>query len=207
MDPPKESSPLALAALMRHLVALSEPERPCGGLTPAQWGALRYFGRANRFSRTVSAFADFNATARGTASQTVKALEQAGYVTRRQVARDKRRAQIDLTEAGWAKLAEDPAAVLTRAIEHLPQTERQMLDESLERLIREVAGGGERFGTCPDCAHLAACPHQAGTEAGPDYFCRLTEEYVSSRELSALCAAFVETGEEGADGEEGPGEG
>ncbi len=44
------------------------------GLTAAQWTALRYFARANCFSRTVSAFADYHATTRGTASQTVKGL-------------------------------------------------------------------------------------------------------------------------------------
>ena len=51
-------------------------------LTSAQWMALRYFSRANRFSRTVSAFAEFHATTRGTASQTVKGLIEQGYLAR-----------------------------------------------------------------------------------------------------------------------------
>ena len=33
-----------------------------GELSPAQWMALRYFARANPFSRTPSAFAEFQAT-------------------------------------------------------------------------------------------------------------------------------------------------
>src|SRR6516165_10522816 len=53
-----------------------------GELSPAQWMALRFFARANSFSRTPSAFADFQATTRGTASQAIKALEAGGYLVR-----------------------------------------------------------------------------------------------------------------------------
>jgi DNA-binding MarR family transcriptional regulator len=51
-----------------------------GELSPAQWMALRYFARANSFSRNPSAFAEFQATTRGTASQAIKALEASGYL-------------------------------------------------------------------------------------------------------------------------------
>jgi hypothetical protein len=37
-----------------------------GELSPAQWMALRYFARANPFSRNPSAFAEFQATRLGT---------------------------------------------------------------------------------------------------------------------------------------------
>jgi hypothetical protein len=40
-----------------------------GGLSPAQWMALRFFARANQFSRNPSAFAGFQATTRGTAPE------------------------------------------------------------------------------------------------------------------------------------------
>ena len=53
-----------------------------GELSPAQWMALRYFARANSFSRNPSAFAEFQATTRGTASQAIKALEASGYLVR-----------------------------------------------------------------------------------------------------------------------------
>lgn len=194
---PKGNSPPALAALMRHLVALSEPEGARNGLTPAQWSALRFFARANRFSRTVSAFAAYNVTSRGTASQTVKALEGHGYLCRETVSADKRSAYIDLTDAGRAKLAEDPAEVLATAIAALPEEARQGLDASLDRLVAQVAGaaGKERFGTCPDCAYLETCPHEDG--AGECYYCGLTGERVLPEELTALCAAF----------RHGPGEG
>ena len=47
-----------------------------GELSPAQWMALRFFSRANSFSRTPSAFAEFQATTRGTASQAIKATRR-----------------------------------------------------------------------------------------------------------------------------------
>src|SRR3974377_1180868 len=53
-----------------------------GELSPAQWMALRFFARANSFSRTPSAFAEFQATTRGTASQAIKALEAGGGLAR-----------------------------------------------------------------------------------------------------------------------------
>src|SRR5258708_19226642 len=53
-----------------------------GELSPAQWMALRFFARANSFSRTPSAFAEFQATTRGTASQAIKALEAGGDLVR-----------------------------------------------------------------------------------------------------------------------------
>src|SRR5208337_2918349 len=46
-----------------------------GELSPAQWMALRFFARANQFSRNPSAFAEFQATTPGTASQAIKVLE------------------------------------------------------------------------------------------------------------------------------------
>src|ERR1700746_1823887 len=49
-----------------------------GELSPAQWMALRFFARANRFSRTPSAFAEFQATTRGTATQPLRRLKRVG---------------------------------------------------------------------------------------------------------------------------------
>jgi hypothetical protein len=63
-----------LAAALKHSARVSAPEAGGDGLTANQWNALRYFAEANRFSRTVSAYAAYNATTRGTASQTIKLI-------------------------------------------------------------------------------------------------------------------------------------
>ena len=45
------------AEMMAYVGRLAQGEGFVRGLTNAQWTALRYFYRANRYSRTVSAFA------------------------------------------------------------------------------------------------------------------------------------------------------
>jgi DNA-binding MarR family transcriptional regulator len=64
------------AELLLLVGRLVQAEGYDGELSPAQWMALRYFARANPFSRTPSAFAAFQATTRGTASQAIRALER-----------------------------------------------------------------------------------------------------------------------------------
>ena len=65
----------AIAEQVLQLGRMASAEALAEGLTPVQWAGLRYFARANRFSRTPSAFAAFHGTTRGTASQTIKNLE------------------------------------------------------------------------------------------------------------------------------------
>ena len=57
------------AELLLQVGRLVQAEGYDGELSPAQWMALRFFARANPFSRTPSAFAEFQATTRGTATQ------------------------------------------------------------------------------------------------------------------------------------------
>src|SRR5215471_697586 len=97
-----------------------------GELSPAQWMALRYFARANPFSRTPSAFAAFQATTRGTASQAIKALER------------------------------DPFEALVRAVDSLDLKERTAMRQALHQLLSTVAASGahRRFGVCQDCTYF-----------------------------------------------------
>ena len=60
------------AELLLQVGRLVQAEGYDGELSPAQWMALRFFARANPFSRTPSAFAEFQATTRGTATQAIK---------------------------------------------------------------------------------------------------------------------------------------
>ena len=78
------------AELLLLVGRLVQAEGYDGELSPAQWMALRFFARANSFSRTPSAFAEFQATTRGTASQAIKALEAGGYLVRQRSQADGR---------------------------------------------------------------------------------------------------------------------
>src|SRR6187549_3244622 len=88
------------AELLLQVGRLVQAEGYDGELSPAQWMALRFFARANPFSRTPSAFAEFQATTRGTATQTVKALEAGGYSVRQQSEADGRSVSLRLSNKG-----------------------------------------------------------------------------------------------------------
>ncbi len=93
------------AELLVQVGRLVKAEGYDGKLSPAQWMALRYFARANPFSRTPSAFAEFQATTRGTASETIKALEAGGYLVRQRSKADGRSVSVQLTSKGKRALA------------------------------------------------------------------------------------------------------
>ena len=160
------------------------------GLTAAQWTALRYFARANRFSRTVSAFANYHATTRGTASQTVKSLVSQGYFMRTRSESDGRSAHFDLTEAGRVLYGNDPFEDMVRAIAELPQGLQNKLLAALERVMGRMACERQNrpFGTCPLCSHLDKCVYYENLER--EYFCRLESEPIESSELEEICINF-----------------
>ena len=67
------------------------------GLNPAQYNALSYLALANRYSRSPSHVADYLCTTRGTASQTLKSLEQKGFIHSVASATDKRSTTYQMT--------------------------------------------------------------------------------------------------------------
>src|SRR5260370_10820143 len=105
------------AELLLLVGRLVQAEGYDGELSPAQWMALRFFARANSFSRTPSAFAEFQATTRGTASQAIKALEAGGYVVRQRSEADGRSVTLRMTDKGNEALEPDPIAAPVRAVD------------------------------------------------------------------------------------------
>src|SRR5262249_57455571 len=100
------------AELLLLVGRLVQAEAYDGKLSPAQWMALRYFARANTFSRTPSAFAEVQATTRGTASQAIKALEAGGDLVRQRSKPDRRTVSLGLASKGKKALAPHPFAIL-----------------------------------------------------------------------------------------------
>src|SRR2546422_8177716 len=100
------------AELLLLVGRLVQAEGYDGELSPAQWMALRFFARPNSFSRTPSAFAEFQATTRGTASQAIKALEAGGYFVRQRSEADRRSVNLRLPDKGKKGLAGGPFSVL-----------------------------------------------------------------------------------------------
>jgi DNA-binding MarR family transcriptional regulator len=158
------------------------------GMNPAQWAALRYFERANRFSRTVSAFAQFHGTTRGTASQTIRALVKKGYLLRLPAEHDQRSFRLDVTEAAQQVLGSDPFGEFVSAASALPAAQcsalarglRAMLDRILEKRARRP------FGVCTSCEHLRAVESEHPGDCG--HHCRLQDELLEHEELGMICA-------------------
>lgn len=181
----------ALAELVLHLGRIASAEALVEGLTPVQWAGLRYFERANRFSRTPSAFAAFHGTTRGTASQTIKNLEALGYLARLRSETDRRSVQLVLTEKARAILKNDLFGILIRAVDALPSGVRGQVGNALQRMLGQVAldRGLPTFGNCASCTHLEG--DDCSREKQETYACGFSSEPMRLAELDGICINFV----------------
>ena len=180
-----------VAELVLHLGRMASRDGLVEGLTPAQWAALRYIARANRFSRTPSAFAAFHGTTRGTASQTIKSLESHGYLTRRWSEVDRRSCQLVLTDKARVILVNDSFEALVRAADALPPAVRGHFVGTLQRMLHQVARerGASTFGTCTSCEHLEG--DGCSREGQAPYTCGFMSTPVLVEELDEICINFV----------------
>jgi DNA-binding MarR family transcriptional regulator len=178
-----------VAELALQLGRAAYGESSAESLTPAQWMALRFFARANRFSRTVSGFAEFHSTTRGTASQTVKSLTERGYLTRTRSTRDGRSATFDLTEKARRQLAGDPFEAVVRAALSLTPAQRDRTSTGLRHILQKLSVDRDRpsVGMCTLCGHLAS-----GGQRG--FRCRLMREPIAAAELEQLCVHCKDCG-------------
>jgi len=181
---------LETAHLIDRLDRLARSGIPVRGLNPAQWEALRYLSRANRFSRTPAALSDYFASTRGTVSQTLIALEQKGFVRREPSRRDRRSVELSLTEGGRGALAQDPLLALAGDIATATGGEPASLLVALKAVLRQalVRNGGRPFGVCPNCRHF-----RPGT-SGAAYHCALLDAPLSEEDSLAICAEQEEAG-------------
>lgn len=180
------------AELLLHLGRLVQAEGYRGELSPAQWMALRFFARANSISRTPSAFAEFQATTRGTASQAIKALEAHGYLVRLRSGSDRRSFSLRLTKKADKALAHDPFEALISALATLDEKTHSTLHRALHQVLADVAATGQHrhFGICRNCAHCGAddCCRASDTTS---YECLRFGIPIDAKEAELLCAHFL----------------
>jgi DNA-binding MarR family transcriptional regulator len=155
--------------------------------------ALRFLSRANSFSRTPSAFAEFQATTRGTASQAIKALEAGGYVVRQRSKADGRSTTLRLNDKGKKALARDPFEVLVRAVDTLDLEEQTAMHDALHQVLTTVAASGarRRFGVCRDCAYLGGdiCCNSRSVNR-PALECLLFGVRIDLKDADLLCVHY-----------------
>ncbi len=181
------------AELLLQVGRLVQAEGYDGELSPAQWMGLRYFARANPFSRNPSAFAEFQATTRGTASQAIKALEAVGYLVRQRSKADGRSVSLRLTSKGKRALARDPFEALVRAVDALDANEQASMHDALHQVLSTVAASGAHrcFGVCADCTYVSEeilC--SAKTANPPARECALLGVPIPPEDAGLLCVHF-----------------
>ena len=186
----QDVSKRTIAELIAQLGRMTYGESFANGLTPAQWTILRYFSRANRFSRTTSAFAEFHATTRGTASQTIKSLVQSGYLARKRSKTDGRSTNFHLTQKSKKMLLGDPFKALEGAVGALSKSEHRTVARSLERMLCKLAqkDGKRFFGICTNCIHFKI--DDCCQKGESDYVCTLMDEPLQAAEIEKLCVNF-----------------
>jgi len=160
------------------------------GLNPAQWDSLRFIARANQPSRTPGGLAAFLGITKGTASQTLKALEKKGYVRRIANTSDKRVRYLANTEAGEALLSEDPLNCLDHAVQGLAPELSESLSSALTQLCGEMRSrcGGNDFGVCTRCGHYE------GETSGGSMRCGLKSMDLAYTDAGKLCVSFTPDG-------------
>ena len=181
------------AELLVQVGRLVQAEGYDGELSPAQWMALRFFARANLFSRNPSAFAEFQATTRGTASQAIKALEASGYLVRQRSKADGRSVSLRLTSKGKKALARDPFDVLVHAVDSLDAKEQTAMHHALHKVLTTVAASGAHryLGVCQDCTYFGGEIWRNLTTASPSApECALLRVPIQPEDAGLLCVHF-----------------
>jgi len=176
---------------LERLARLMRAREHEDGLNPAQWEALRFLARANRFSNSPGALTRYLGATKGTISQTLMALERKGFVSKSLREGGRKSIRLTLTPKGRDALSRDPWADLSRAAHGLGgKTKRRMqrgLDVLLaEELQREALAS---FGVCTSCRYFREAGRVADAR-GP-HLCMLFEDALSSEDVQHICIEHV----------------
>jgi DNA-binding MarR family transcriptional regulator len=167
----------SVADLVEQLAVLLRAERreraAAWELVPAQLEALRFLGRANRYSRQPGAVAEWMGSTAGTVSQTLSALERKGLIEKLADPTDQRKVVCRPTERGReCLLAVDGPTPLPD-----DEATRELLRSWLGAL--QAAQGRRTFGVCRTCRFFRA--------RGDGGQCGLTGEPLSPIDAGELC--------------------
>lgn len=169
---------------LERLGRLMRAQEHANDLNPAQWEALRYLARANRFSNSPGALTDYLGATKGTISQTVKALERKGLISKSPRANEKRSVALLLTPQGEEALRADPWEKLSEAAGELRAKTRRRLEKGLRELLSaELTRGRHKpFGQCAQCRFF----RENGDPNGP-HKCMLLDEPLSRADSKRIC--------------------
>ncbi len=154
-----DKNPIVLLELVERLGNLMRAElRKAGAdesLQPVHLQALVYLSKANRYSNTPQALADYLGLTKGTVSQTLLLLDRRGLIERYQDDVDRRVVRLRLSPAGEQLLYESqPALPWQNATRNIsPNRIRNAVSALREALMTlQEDNDGSTFGICHNCA-------------------------------------------------------
>ncbi len=181
-----DKSPLVLLDLIERLGNLIRADlRRFGAvyqLQPNHLQALLYLARANRYSNTPQALAEYLGTTKGTVSQSLILLDRKGLIERYQDEIDRRVVRLRLSPLAEQFLAQiQPGSQWQEATKEISanriRNSVSALRESLYML--QIENGGRTFGACSGCVHYQ--------KQGRITRCDLMGERLSAIDIRKLC--------------------
>lgn len=180
------SNPSALYTLIERIGNLLRSELRAAGapreLEPVHWQALDYLGRANAYSNTPVAVADYLGLTKGNVSQRLIALERAGLIKRSPDVKDRRVSHLALTAKGRTLLrAHVPTPAWREALGNLASETQGALEQGLTELLRSLqrARHSRSFGVCRTCRYFEQHDER--------FRCGLTHEPLAEEQTGKIC--------------------
>lgn len=184
----QKADPSPIQALER-LTRLIRADEHTGDLNPAQWSALRYLSRCNRFSNSPAALTRYLGATKGTVSQTLIALERKGLIKKTARPREARSVVLSLTASGEARLETDPWNALESLVDETGGKSRKKLASTADILLANFvkARGLPSFGACASCRYFRE--GGAPDDVKGKHWCLNFEEAITRTEAEKICAS------------------
>ena len=185
-----DKNPIVLLELVERLGNLMRSElRKAGAdetLQPVQLQSLIYLSRANRYSNTPQALAEYLGLTKGTVSQTLLLLDRRGLIERFEDDIDRRVVRLRLSSAGEQLLAESqPALAWQNATRNIsPNRIRNATSALREALVTlQEDNEGAVFGVCSNCSFCQKLSQRI-------YRCGQMGDRLSGPETRKLCRIY-----------------
>ena len=178
-----------MVILLERLSRLVRAQEHASDLNPAQWEALRYLSRCNRFSNSPAALTRYLSATKGTISQTLIALERKGLVTKKPRPDQARSVVLVLTAEGEAKLNGDPWQHVSAMIEASGSKTRKKIAAGSQKLVNQIikSRGLPSFGACDTCRYFRE--GGAPEDVKGKHWCLLFEQPFTRTEAGKICAS------------------
>lgn len=178
-----------MVVLLERLSRLVRAQEHASDINPAQWEALRYLSRCNRFSDSPAALTRYLSATKGTISQTLIALERKGLLTKTPRPGEARSVVLALTPAGEEKLRDDPWRQISAMIETGGVKTRKRLAAGSSKLVRQIikSRGLPSYGCCVNCRYFRE--GDAPRDVKGKHWCLLFEQPITKSETTKICAS------------------